>query len=61
MLCMAGFLLNPVVSYSLLSLCVSVCVSVLKISKKNIEPINFIFGGGLTSDPFDFEKKIAPG
>ena len=40
--------------------CVSLCVSVNKISKKNNEPINFIFGGGLPSDPdrkpFDFEK-----
>ncbi len=38
-----------------------VCVSVTKISKK-IEPINFIFGGGLPSDPgrkpFDFEKNL---
>ncbi len=38
----------------------SVRVSVLKIYIKNIEPINFIFGGGFPCGPgrkqFDFEK-----
>ncbi len=35
----------------LLCVCLSVCVSVSKISEKSIELINFIFGGGLPSDP----------
>ncbi len=49
---MAGFLT--------LHLCV--CVSIYLLAKylKNIQPINFIFGEGLPSDPgrkpFDFEK-----
>ncbi len=40
--------------------CVSVCLSMCKTTWKNTEPVNFIFGGGLPSDPgrkpFDFEK-----
>ncbi len=58
MLCMAGFLTSR------LCVCLSVCVSVNKISKKNIEPINSIFveafpvtQGGNHS----ILKKIAPG
>ena len=51
MLCMAGFLT--------LRLSVRVCVRFQNI-QKNVEPINFIFGGSLPSNPwrkpFDFEK-----
>ncbi len=51
MLCMAGFLT--------FALCVHVCICQQNISK-NIEPINFVFGGSLPSDPgrkpFYFEK-----
>ncbi len=42
-------------------MCLSVSVRVQD-NSKNIEPINFIFGGGLLSDagrtPFDFEKSV---
>ncbi len=55
MLCMAGFLTLR------LSMCLSVSVSVNKISYKNIESIYFIFGGSLPCHPgrklFDFAKK----
>ncbi len=47
----------------LLSLCVRVCPYIYPFAKylKNIEPINFIFGGKRSPDPgrkpFDFESK----
>ncbi len=52
MLCMAGFLTKCI--------CACVCVCLFAKYLKKYEPINFIFGGGLPSDPgrkpFDFEK-----
>ncbi len=55
MLRMAGFLTFT------LCVCPSVCLSVcVQDISKSMEPINFIFGGGLPSDPrrkrLDFEK-----
>ncbi len=44
------------------TLCLSLCLSVCLLAKyvKNIEPINFVFGGSLPSNsrkkPFDFEQ-----
>ena len=61
MLCMVGFL---TLCLSCLFVSVCVCVRYQNISK-NIESINFNFGGSLPSDPgrnpFNFEKKLPQG
>ncbi len=60
MLRMAGFLTLHLSVSVTVYMCV--CVSVTKISQKNIESIKFIFGGSLPSDPerkpIDFEKNL---